>query len=274
MQIIIEWVEKVSGYADLSGVDDNEIDIDIKKFKPFINFKWFNELIDVNILMLKDVDKNTKSYKIVLSYDDLDINTNQLIINCYNGKIDSVKDLDKIFNMGFRVIRLCDNIKITKHTAKYIDNSQLIIDVYGMNEKNYKKLCKYTTKPIFLSIGNSKTISTNKRNVDDSKIKAVRGLNGIVGINITKDHLSTSIGRYDSFEYIFRHIDYLIDLVGVDNLSFSAGFHANNILPWEVGKLGDIKVVENWLKVFYGEEVVEKIMWRNAYNFLMKSLKK
>ncbi len=251
----------MSGYADLSGVDDSNADI--KNFKPFINFKWSSKL---------DNYTNLDKQNIVLTKKDLKNNNSELNIMCYNGIIKNVKHLNEVYDLGYRVVRLSDHIKITKLNIKGIENSKLIIDTFNMSERNLKRLVKYTSNPIFLSIGNSSTISNNKKNASDMHIKLVKSTNGVIGINISKEHLTTNVGRYDSFEYIFRHIDYLIDLIGVDNVCFSAGFDNNNILPWEVSKLRDIKVVENWLKVFYGAEVVEKIMWKNAFNFLEECL--
>ncbi len=256
----------MSGYADLSGVDDNNSEIN--NFTPFVNFKWNNNM---KCQVTNHYNQLTKE-KIVLTKEDFKKEDKQFKILCYNGEIENIKDLSKIYDYGYRIVRLQDYIRVTKFNIKVLDSSNLIIDTYSMNEKNFKKLAKYTTKPLFLSIGNSKTISQNHKNASDAQIKTVKELNGVVGINITKEHLTTNIGRYDSFEYIFRHLDYLIELIGVDNLCFSAGFDNNNILPWEVSKLSDVKVVENWLKVFYGNEVAEKIMWKNAYNFLEKSL--
>ncbi len=256
----------MSGYADLSGVDCNNVDI--KKFNPFINFKWSDNLNFQNNNELC----NLYSTNVILKRSDLISENSQFNIMCYNGEIKNTKMLTDVYNAGFRVIRLNNDIKISKTNIKNINSSKLIIDTYNMSDRNFRKLVKYTTKPIFLSIGNSTAVSTNKKNASDAKIKAVKTLNGVVGVNISKDHLTTNVGRYDSFEYIFRHIDYLIDLIGIDNLCFSAGFDNNNVLPWEVSKLGDVKVVENWLKVFYGNEAVEKIMWKNVYNFLEKNL--
>ncbi len=256
----------LTGYADLSGINENNNDI--KNFEPFINFKWGDKLETNENESFANFNKQIN----VFSKYDLKVTNTQLNVMCYRGTINNIKSLKDIYNKGYRVVRIYDYIKITKSNVKILNDSKLIIDTYGMSEKNLKKFLKYTIKPACLSIGNSSTISKNKNNAKDANIKAIKELNGVVGINISREHLNTTVGRYDSFEYIFRHIDYLIDLIGEDNLCFSVGFDNQSIYPWEVNKLGDVKVVENWLKVFYGKGTAEKIMWKNAYDFLERSL--
>ncbi len=255
----------LSGYADLNGINV-ELE-EIKKLKPVINFNWNNEINLGSVQLGSKANEN-----IVLKNTDLSTDKSQINVMCYNGKIMNISTLKNIYDMGYRVVRLEDSIKLTKLNIMQIDKINLIIDTYNMNERNFNKLIKNTNKPLFLSSGNSTSISNNKKNSNDARIKAIKQKNGIVGINITNEHLTTNIGRYNSFEYIFRHVDYLIDLIGVDNLCFSVGFDKNKILPWEVNKIGDIKVIENWLKVFYGDDVVEKIMWKNAFDFLERSI--
>ncbi len=257
-------------YADLSGFD--EVNFDILKVRPLINFKWSN---DLNLKKEKEIGIEKQiidKYRIVLSKEDLNLNETSLKIKCYNNSSTKIKHLKEIYDNGYRVLRLNDSIKLSTLNIKQLDNINIIIDAYNMSERNFKKLSKLTTRPIFFSIGNSKTVSLNKNNANDTQIKVIKELGGVVGINITKEHLTTNIGRYDSFEYIFKHIDYLIELIGADNVCFSAGFSQNSILPWEVSKLSDLKVIENWLKVFYDEEVCEKVMWKNAYKFLQRSI--
>ncbi len=251
---------------EISGVVSNEKSS--IRMQPLINFRWYTELEPKDIIFDSRLNKD----KVILSKKDLTNIDGKVDILCYGGEIINLNQLSDIYNKGFRVVRPGESLKTTKINASKLEKTKLIIDVHNLSDRNLKKLIKFSSKPIFLNIEKNDNLIKKKINSNEYKIKSVKELNGIVGINITKDYLTTNLGRLDSFEHIFRNIDNMVELIGVDNICFSTGFNKNKVLPWEVSKQGDIKFVENWLKVFYGDEVAEKIIWKNAYYFLLNNL--
>ncbi len=247
-------------------VNEVENSINTNKSQNFINFKWCNnsQIIDSKINL------QSNKMKIILSKNDLLGLKLQSNILCYDGKITNINEINDIYNNGFRVTRLKENINISRINVRKIENSKLIIDGYNISERNFKKLLKYANKPIFLTYKNNNIIEKNK--YANFQIESTKAMGGIIGINIIKQYQKSNVERYNSFENIFRQIDSLIEIIGIDNLCISSGIDKNSVLPWEVSNIGDIKVIENWLKVFYGDEVVEKIMWKNAYTFLNASM--
>ncbi len=241
------------GYGDLKGVDDRYLE-EIKDYKPFINFLWEKD-------RAKGINK-----KLILEKRQLDHYGENNIL-CFS----KAKNFDEIvmaYKLGFRCVSFDKEIVIDSELCGLLNGLNIIIDALDLEFDTLENIGANYKSPIIISSGNSVDVWNCEKNLDKGKIKVVAESDGLIGININVECLNGYTGRENSFEAIFRHIDYIIELVGEDCVSFGCGFNSGNILPWEVQSPKDMKVLGNWLDVYYGSVVKEKIMFRNILRVL------
>ncbi|MBQ2846778.1 MAG: membrane dipeptidase [Clostridia bacterium] len=109
-----------------------------------------------------------------------------------------------------------------------------------------------------------------RRNLDDEQIKLLVESESLIGINFCRSFLG-DFGD-DGFEAVYRHMAHVLDLGGENVLSIGSDFDGCEINP-ELSGIDKIPVLQEFLhKKGFGEELIEKIFYKNAYNFFKKVL--
>ncbi len=246
------------GFGNLKG--DKCKSAENEEFKPYINFLWTSNIYNFDIGNYKNLVK-TK--------DNIDKSGCNEILS-YNGY---VRDVNYLYEYGVRAVELKDKFEISKSNISNMNNLGILMDCNGLDDESFKNLVKYSSTPFFTTIGNSFDICSNDSNMKIERLKAIKEVKGVVGVNIEDKYLTSHIGRYDSFEYMFKLVDYLIENLGEDSIGFSCAFNQGLILPWEVQKTKDMKIVYHWLEEYYGKSVCEKLMFKNVLGFIEGVLK-
>lgn len=208
-------------------------------FKFYLNFVW--------------CDNNEKK-----------CNINKNTIYGYNAPIQNV---ESVYNNGFRAIKLKDNLEINELNINKLNEYNFVLDVSEISDEEFEIIKKYSKLPI-ITIGNSYKLYENKININDERLRGIKMLDGVVGINIQKEFLNSARSREKSFESIFEQITYMLSVIGSNNIGIAINFNGETILPWELQKLKDISVLEHWLEVYYGKQIKDKIMYRNIIRVL------
>lgn len=191
-------------------------------------------------------------------------NINKNTIYGYNAPIQNV---ESVYNNGFRALKLKDNLEINKASIEKLNDYNFVLDVSEISDCELEIIKLYSKLPI-ITIGNSFTLYENKTNINDERLRAIKLLDGVVGINIQKELLNSDRSREKSYDSLFEHITYMLSVIGSNNIGIAINFNGETILPWELQKLNDIRVLEHWLDVYYGKQIKEKIMYRNMIRVL------
>ncbi len=242
----------------------------------------------------KEIKANNKYISHCNSYDD--ICKNQLekkassILTIEGGEAleNNINNLYNLYNIGVRGITLTWNNKncigagisnedegLTKfgfEVIKVMNELNMIIDISHLNEKGFWDVVKSSKKPFIASHSNSYTICEHKRNLKDEQLLAIKEVNGLVGINLHLPFLSKDKNKDCGFEYILRHIDYIIELIGSDNICLGCDFDGTNYLSYDTQGVESLTYINHWIKIYFGNEIAEKIMFKNYMNFLKKNL--
>jgi len=137
----------------------------------------------------------------------------------------------------------------------------IIIDVSHLNEQGFWDVIKLNKKPTIASHSNAKALFNHDRNLTDEQIKAIAKSGGLIGAvsyfsKVNEDDLSCIRLDDDNTETIYdyiKHIEYLVNLVGYDYVSF--GFDFNMYL----GDFG-VEGLESADKI---KDVVQLLLERN-----------
>lgn len=109
-----------------------------------------------------------------------------------------------------------------------------------------------------------------RRNLDDEQIKLLIECDGLIGINFCCSFLGDE--GDDGFEAVYRHMSHILDIGGEDVLAIGSDFDGCRINP-ELAGVDKMPFLAEYLKQKgFGADLVEKIFYENAYNFLKNIL--
>ena len=178
---------------------------------------------------------------------------------CIGGSHDTDQGLT---DFGKLVTKRCFEIgivpDISHASEKSVDDVIEIAQAYG--------------KPFIATHSNSYSVYPHTRNLRDRHLKALMELGGTVGISMCCIHLRDCSQQNASIDDIVRHINRYMELGAQNNLCFGCDFDGTD-LPIGIEHVGDLeKIAERLSADGYSDEMIEKIFWKNSYNFFKTQL--
>ena len=258
-------------------------------------FKRANEIID-NFYKIY----NPEEIYIIKQKEDLESSQLKLkigaILSIENGTAISgdLGNIQKLYKKGIRMMGIVWNddndlscgaltkndtglTELGKEYIKELDKQKIIIDVSHASKKTFWDICKTLESnntylkenktqiyPIIASHSNVQKLCNHPRNLDDEQIKLIAKMKGVIGICFNKIFLTNSIKA--SVLDIVNHIDYIVNLVGIDYVSFGSDFDGLE----KEHMLEDVRGVNDYNKILnelnrrgYKQEEIDKICYKN-----------
>lgn len=157
-----------------------------------------------------------------------------------------------------------------KKAVKELENQNIIIDVSHASNNLFYDVAEISQKPFIATHSNSYEICPHKRNLDNNQFNIIKQAKGIVGITFCKDFLKEN-SDYVTFDDIRRHIDHFLDLGGEDTITFGSDFDGA-IVPECIDSIEKINNLYEYMCIKnYKENILKKLFFENAYNFLIKN---
>ncbi len=123
-------------------------------------------------------------------------------------------------------------------------------------------------KTVMASHSNCKSVYDHTRNLSDEHIKAIAELGGAIGLNLCKFHLCDAENKPCTVDTLISHIEGFIALGAIDSLGLGCDMDGAP-LPDGMSGVGDLDKLALAMKnKGYSDEVIEKIFYKNHYNFL------
>lgn len=143
------------------------------------------------------------------------------------------------------------------------NDSGIIVDLAHSSRKTILDVCRISSRPVIFSHGNSRSVYSNVRNIDDECIEAVASTGGIIGITA----IPTTLSEAPQVEDMVRHATYIGDRFGWDHVGIGTDFLGIDSTPQGFEDIGKIRVLQDLL----GNNA-EKVMWKNGERVLRKVL--
>lgn len=173
---------------------------------------------------------------------------------------------------------------ITAHgrrAVQIMEELGILVDVSHADEKTFWDVMDTANGPVIASHSNAYSLCRAPRNLKDEQIKAVAGSGGIIGINSWPefvDEENPSIGK------LAEHVDYLVNLAGIDHVSFGFDFTdflgGESISSFQTGSavitpgIKGADEIPNLISLLsekgYGSDDLEKICFKNFRNVFEK----
>lgn len=153
--------------------------------------------------------------------------------------------------------------------VREFEKNNITIDVSHASDKTFFDVFSATTKPVVASHSNSRKICNHIRNITDEQFIEISKRKGIVGLNFHREFLSESPSTA-SVCNVLRHAEHFLSLGGEDAVCIGSDFDGSDI-PKDLNNIAKIPdLYESFLKIGYNEQLVQKIMYNNAYNFFSR----
>ena len=159
-----------------------------------------------------------------------------------------------------------------KDLVKACNELGILIDLSHITEKGFWDVYAISTKPLVATHSNVYALSKSARNLTDDQLKAIADTDGLVGLNFAvgflredgKNEADTPLGL------MVRHIDYLVEKLGIDRVGFGSDFDGATI-PAEMGDVTGLpKLVDALRKHGYDEPALHNICYQNWIRVLEK----
>ncbi|MBI4277492.1 MAG: membrane dipeptidase [Armatimonadetes bacterium] len=108
----------------------------------------------------------------------------------------------------------------------------IMVDLSHTGEKTCLDAIEYSRDPCIVSHANVKKLNPSPRNKTDEVIKALAAKGGLIGVVAWSVIAATRPGVPPTIDDFCAHIDYLVDLVGVDHVCIGSDINENfRVMP-------------------------------------------
>lgn len=235
----------------------------------------------------KEVEINEKYIKKILSKKDIDESKVNGILAIEGGEAleGDIQNLFKFYGMGVRLLTLTWNNEnelgygalsgtdkgLTDFGKEVINNMNdigMIIDISHLNENGFWDVCNITRKPIIASHSNVYDVCRHKRNLKKEQLKAIKELDGVVGLNIYPGFVKK--GEDIVMDDLMKHIDYMMNVLGEDRIVLGCDYDGIDTAPTGLEDVSRLNGLFNKITETYGENICNKISYDNMMNFFNK----
>lgn len=195
-----------------------------------------------------------------------------------------VKNLDRLFNAGFRMIGLThfhDNAvggsahgllrggltPFGEKVIKKMNQMGMIVDLAHASPKLIDDVFTHSTRPIVISHGGVKGTCQGSRNISDEHLSKLKFNGGVIGIGFWKDAVC-GIQPKD----IVKAIRYVGEKIGYDHVGLGADYDGSVHTLFDVSGLP--LITAELLKSKIPVETIEKIMGGNVLRILKNGIPK
>ena len=131
------------------------------------------------------------------------------------------------------------------------------------------EIVKCKGKTFCATHSNSRSVYDIPRNLSDENAKIIADLGGVIGLSLYPNHISSNI---DNFGLLMHHIDHYLVLIGENSLCLGCDLDGVDSLPIGFSNITNIEKIYHLITKKYNENIAEKILFTNAYNFLLNNI--
>jgi len=123
-----------------------------------------------------------------------------------------------------------ENAGLTVYGKQLIDAYNrygMIVDVSHTGERTSLDAIERSSKPVISSDSVSLAIANYPRSTSDDRIESIAESGGVCSINMVGAFVDLSNPKIVTTDMLFKHIDYMVNLVGIDHVGFGSDYIPN-----------------------------------------------
>ncbi|MDD6210031.1 MAG: gamma-glutamyl-gamma-aminobutyrate hydrolase family protein [Bacteroidales bacterium] len=171
---------------------------------------------------------------------------------------------------------ICDSAKgeeehngLSMYGCKVINemNHQgIIIDLSHASEKTFWDVLNLSEAPVIVSHSSAKALCNHRRNLSDEQIKALAAKGGVIQLCLYGPFLSSENNA--DINTIIRHIDHIVNLVGIDYVGIGSDFDGDGGVPGCENASQLMNITIELLRKNYSPEDIKKLWGENFLRVL------
>ena len=141
----------------------------------------------------------------------------------------------------------------------------IMIDLSHMNGAGFWDVAKLSDAPLVATHSNVHALCRIGRNLTDKQLDAIQESDGMVGLNFAVSFLREDggLGTDIPLTVLVRHIDYLVERIGIDRVGFGSDFDGTRV-PDVIGDVTGLpKLIDALRSAGYGEMELRKLAYEN-----------
>jgi membrane dipeptidase len=103
----------------------------------------------------------------------------------------------------------------------------MLVDVSHTGERTSLDAIERSSQPVISSHSGAMAVAKYQRSLTDQVIKAIAKSGGVCSINMVGAFIDTSNPDIVTTDMVFRHVDYMVNLVGIDHVGFGSDYIPN-----------------------------------------------
>lgn len=224
--------------------------VDIQFFVDWINYRDYGNYFETSQTVIELFNRELNLYPEYIQQartlnEALTINSDGKIaaVLCVEGGHtieNSIDNLISLYDAGMRYMTITWNnstdwavsaaddraetvglSEFGKEVIRTMDSLGVIIDISHTGIQTIEDIIEITTNPIIASHSGVRAIRDRTRNLTDSQIQAIAATDGVIGIVFYPPFLA---GWNASISHVIQHIDYIVNLVGIDYVALGSDF--------------------------------------------------
>lgn len=150
----------------------------------------------------------------------------------------------------------------------------IVLDLSHLNEQGFWDVAHLSEAPLVVTHSAAHALCPSSRNLTDRQLDAIKASDGIVGLTFDVSNL-----REDALDdpdtplaVMIRHIDYLVEHLGIDGVGFGSDFDGGITVAQELGDVAGLpRLIDALRKHGYDDESLCKLTHENWLRVLRRS---
>jgi membrane dipeptidase len=141
----------------------------------------------------------------------------------------------------------------------------ILVDVSHLNERGFWDVAEISDRPVVATHSNAHALCASTRNLTDAQLDAVRDSGGVVGVNFAVTFLrEDGLNDFEAtgLDEIVRHVDYLVERMGIDHVAFGSDFDGA-VVPAALGGVSGLPRLVDALRERYDAGEIDLITHGN-----------
>ena len=126
----------------------------------------------------------------------------------------------------------------------------MIVDCSHCSRQTTLDAAALSTKPIIATHANAEALTPHHRNKDDDELRAIAGTGGVIGVTTIRWMLDTDRDGAAGMDDMIAHIEYIVELVGIDHVGVSSDARMDG---WEQSSVhyadADLAAMDRWVRL-------------------------
>ncbi len=142
---------------------------------------------------------------------------------------------------------------------------RIMIDLSHITEKGFWDVARLSNAPLVATHSNAHALSASSRNLTNEQLLAIGESRGMVGLNYATGFLRADGGWSANTEpdVMIRHLEHMLKFAGENCVGLGSDFDGARIPGFIKDVAGTPRLIEAMQYAGFGQDLIEKIAWKN-----------